>query len=158
MATDSGDIRKAFYLCKAAAEAVYAELDTNPLSSISKSNGPWVKIGDVQRASREMFSTVLHKAVSHATRFEALLLVSLAHLKRDTAREKGGFVVDEILDRMRRLASSFAGLGACYSPPPCFEELLGMLNRFGEVCCCFKSFSFVCLCMCLISSFLCYSL
>jgi len=77
-----------------------------------------------------MFSTVIHRAVSHATRFEALLLVSLAHLKRDTGREKGGFDVGEILERMGRLASSLPA--GDYSPPPCFEELLGILNRFGE--------------------------
>jgi len=131
MAAESGDIRKAFHLCLAAAEAVYADIDSGKIELSSlPSSGEWVGIGNVQKASREMFSTVIHKAVFHATAYEALLLVTLACMNHDTSYGKVGFNVVEILERMRSLASSFGDEN--YSPVPSFAELLGILNRLGE--------------------------
>jgi len=91
-----------------------------------------ITISDVQKASREMFGTLLNKAVSNATTFEALLLVSLASIKKQsTALDDGGVFVQDVLIKMESLSR---GIGdEKYCPSPTLSELLGMLSRFGEV-------------------------
>jgi hypothetical protein len=91
-----------------------------------------ITIADIQKASREMFGTLLNKAVSNATDLEALLLVSLASLKRQsTALDDSGIFVNDVLVKMDSVSR---GLGDDkYLPPPSLSELLGMLSRFGEV-------------------------
>ncbi len=58
----SGDIRKALHLCKAAAEAVMKDVElgnrVDPKEGSTRS-GPIVRISDVQKASRESFSSIL---------------------------------------------------------------------------------------------------
>ena len=78
-----------------------------------------------------MFSTIIHKAVSFATAFEALLLVSVASLKRQSGRSDGGFYINDIMVKMEGVASAFGDKQ--YLPVPTFGELLGVLNRLGEV-------------------------
>ena len=134
MAAISGDIRKVFQLCKAAAENVYSELQNgsrNYPSSVLHQRGI-ITIKDIQKASREMFSTIIHKAVSSATAFEALLLVSIASLKRQSGRSEGGFVLRDILVKIEGVASAFGDEN--YLPIPTFGEMLGIVNRLGEVC------------------------
>ena len=89
-----------------------------------------VRIPDIQRAARDMFNSIINRAISTATSFEALLVVSVASLQKHTGREKGGFDVQEILTKMKGVAESLGDRQ--YLPPPTFSELLGILNRLGE--------------------------
>ena len=110
-------------MCKAAAEAVLSELQ------FGMRYNSVIKVCDIQKASREMFNSHITKAVACATSFEALVLVSLASLKKQTGREQGGFDVQEIMTKIE-------GVALCdnkYLPSPSFGELLGILNRLGEV-------------------------
>jgi hypothetical protein len=90
-----------------------------------------VVIDDIQKASRKMFNSAIHQGVSDATDMEALLFVSLASLKRQLARDRGGFDVKEVVTKMEGISSSFGD--DRYSPSPTCTELLRMLNRLGEV-------------------------
>ena len=78
----SGDIRKAFHMCKVAAETVFEEY-SNGKRQVGRSTRPIVRISDVQRGSRDMFTSIVLKAVSCSTDYEALLLISLGALKKD---------------------------------------------------------------------------
>lgn len=122
----SGDVRKALQICKSAAEAVLTELEFG-----TRDAGPVVRIRDVQRVSREWFSSVLSKAVSLSTPFEALLLVSLASLTRTSGREIGGFDITEVMTKVESVAAGSGDLQ--YMPPPTFGETVDILNRLGEV-------------------------
>lgn len=123
----SGDIRKAFQICRAAAELVLqnyeADKENQPI--------PTVRISDVQKASRESFNMAVVTAVSYSTSFQALLLVSLAALLRSTGREVGGFDIKDIMMKMEAIAG--ASGDHQYSPPPSFGETIRLLNRLGEV-------------------------
>ena len=130
----SGDIRKALHLCKAAAEAVMKDVEAgnrvDPKEGRTRS-GPIVRISDVQKASRESFSSILSTAVSFSTSFEALLLVSLASLTQSTGRHDGGFDINELITKMESISGGSGDVQ--YSPPPSFGETLEILNRLGEV-------------------------
>jgi Cdc6-like AAA superfamily ATPase len=103
----SGDIRRAFQICRAAAELVLQSYETDKENQAqSKSCFPKVRISDVQKASRESFNMALMTAVSFSTSFQAMLLVSLAALVRSTGREEGGFDIKDILVKMEALAGA----------------------------------------------------
>ncbi len=128
----SGDIRKAFQLCRSAAQLVTQRYEQKqekerklPLSH------PKIRIGDVQKASLESFNMAMVTAVSFSASYEALLLVSLAALCRATGREIGGFDIKDILTKMEALANA-AG-DSQYIPAPSFEETIRLLTRLGEV-------------------------
>ena len=127
----SGDIRKAFQICRAAAERVLNDSTGDDIPRDETRKPPVVRIIDVQRASKESFSTALLNAVSFSTSFQALALVSLASLCRTTGREFGGFDIKEIVVKMAALANSSGD--PQYSPPPSFGETIHLLNRLGEV-------------------------
>ena len=142
----SGDIRKAFQICKVSAETILSMMEEEVGSSQSGAMPPLrrsggassaltsaskiVRIPDIQRAARDMFNSIINRAISTATSFEALLIVSVASLQKHTGREKGGFDVQEILTKMKGVAESLGDRQ--YLPPPTFSELLGILNRLGE--------------------------
>ncbi len=90
-----------------------------------------IGVGDVQTAAREMFNSILHLAVSHATPYQALLFVSIAALQRNTGRETGGFTIDEVLMKMESMANSLGSRK--YIPCPQYHVILGMLCPLGEV-------------------------
>ena len=90
-----------------------------------------VRIPDVQRVSREASDSADAKAVAHSTPFEALLIVSLASLRRSTGRESKGFDVEEIMTKMEAIAGALGDRQ--YDPPPRLPETLFMLNRLAEV-------------------------
>ena len=90
-----------------------------------------IDIADIQTASRKMFNSSLSRGVADATSMEALFFVSLASLKRQLARERGGFDIKEVVQKMEGVASSFGDSN--YLPSPSCSELLRMLNRLGEV-------------------------
>jgi Cdc6-like AAA superfamily ATPase len=131
-ASVSGDIRKALHICKAAAEAVMQEVEAGTRVDPKRGRGrPIVRISDVQKASRESFSSVMSTAVASSTSLQALLLVSLASLTRTTGRNEGGFDINELMTKMEAVSGSSGD--PQYSPPPTFGETLEMLNRLGEV-------------------------
>ena len=126
----SGDIRKAFQVCRTAAENALLKLeDCNDDHSVS-STSAIIKMRDIQNATREMFNSRLLIALKNSTTFEALILVSLASLKRhaDTGR---GFLILEVLEKMEGLANTLGD--SKYLPVPTFGELVEMLNRLSEV-------------------------
>ncbi len=90
-----------------------------------------IGVADVQNAAREMFNSILHLAVSHSTSYQALLLVALAALQRNTGREIGGFTVEEVHTKMGSMANSFGSKK--YFPCPQYHMILGMLCPLGEV-------------------------
>jgi origin recognition complex subunit 1 len=127
-AAESGDIRKAFSLCKVAAEMVLGDIEMGKRNNTSLQ----ITIVDIQKASREMFGTLLYKAVTNATALEALLLVSLASLKKQSCTmNDSGFHVNDILVKMDGVSRAFGH--ETYLPSPTLSELLGMLSRLGEV-------------------------
>jgi origin recognition complex subunit 1 len=130
----SGDVRKAFHICRSAAEMVLNKhlqsIDKTSLPRQNEVGHPVVKIPDVQRVSREASDSCLSKAVAQATPFEALLLISLSSLSRSTGRERNGFDIEEVMTKMESVAGSFGD--EQYTPPPRFEETLFMLNRLAD--------------------------
>lgn len=127
----SGDIRKAFQICRGAAELLLRRIDADK-ENAPTGKYPTVRISDVQKASRESFDSALVTAVSFSTPFQALLLVSLASLCRTTGREVGGFDITDIMMKMEALSGSFGD--PQYAPPPAFGETIQLLNRLAEVC------------------------
>jgi origin recognition complex subunit 1 len=126
----SGDIRKAFQICRAAAELVLQkwESESEP-QDLKKITFPTVRISDVQKASRESFNVGLSIATSFLRPFQALLLISLASLYRTTGRETGFDIVD-IMTKMEAIAGSSGD--PQYNPPPSFGETIHLLNSLGE--------------------------
>ena len=122
----SGDIRKAFHICRAAAEMIMHDVTSG---SIERSK-PIVLIKDVLKVSRESFNSAMSRAVGLCTPFEALFLVALASLSKSTGRELGGFDVEEIMTKMDAMANSVGD--PMYSPAPTLSETLGILTRLGE--------------------------
>ena len=124
----SGDIRKAFQICRGAAELLLRRYDETGQEN-SQNSENIVKIGDAQKASRESFDSVLVAAVSLSSSFQALLLVALAALCRSTGRTR--FDIADIMTKMEALS------GSCgdpqYSPPPAFGETLRLLSSLQEV-------------------------
>ena len=128
----SGDIRKAFQICRAAAEAVLRNFEENKENYIGGDAAhPKVRIRDVQRASQETFNTSLITAISFSTSFQALLMVTLAALSRSTGRTVGGFDIKDVLVKMEAIAG--ASGDPQYSPPPSLGETIHLLNRLAEV-------------------------
>lgn len=125
----SGDIRKAFQICRGAAELLLQR--GQEAGSEAQSSHPKVRVSDVQKASRESFDSALVTAVSFSTPFQALLLVSLASLCRSTGREVGGFDMTDILTKMEGLSGSSGD--PQYAPPPTMGETIQLLNRLAEV-------------------------
>jgi origin recognition complex subunit 1 len=120
----SGDIRKAFHICRSAAEML---LNGGNDPSQQK---PMVRIKDVLKVSRESFNSAQSRSVALCTPFEVLLLVSLASLSKTTGREFGRFDVEEILTKMESMAN--ASGNPMYLPAPTLSETLGILSRLGE--------------------------
>jgi hypothetical protein len=90
-----------------------------------------VNTADIQKASRKMFHSTVQQGIADATNMEALLFISLASLKRQLARERGGFDIKEVVTKMEGIASAFGDRK--YIPSPTCSELLRMLDRLGEV-------------------------
>jgi hypothetical protein len=89
-----------------------------------------VRISDVQKASLETFNISTTTAISFSSSFQALLLVSIASLKRTTGRE-GSFDIKDIMMKMEAVAGS--AVDPQYSPPPSFGETIELLNSLAEV-------------------------
>ena len=122
----SGDIRKAFQICRGAAEALLRKATQQ---TDKESKRPTIGIIDVQKASRETFDAALVTAVSFSSAFQALMLVSLASLCRTTGRD--GFDMDHVMAKMEALSGSVGD--PQYAPPPAFGETIGLLNHLAEM-------------------------
>eukprot|EP00980_Cylindrotheca_fusiformis_P003743 scaffold831_cov109-Cylindrotheca_fusiformis.AAC.5 len=125
----SGDIRKAFQICRAAAQLVARNWEGNKENQVLQSGYPTVRIGDVQKASLETFNISTTNAISFCSSFQALLLVSVASLRRTTGRE-GSFDIKDIIMKMEAVAG--ASGDPQYSPPPSFGETIQLLNSLAE--------------------------
>ena len=131
----SGDIRKAFQICRSATENVLATANDDQNWVDTRR----VKVRDVQKASRESFNMALVMAVSFSTPFQALVLITLANLCLATGRELGGFDLKDITTKMDAIAS--ASGDDQYLPVPSFGETLRLLNDLGEVSYCWHKSS-----------------
>ena len=129
MAANSGDIRKAFHLCTTAAEMVYAELDSGKRLVPANLDGI-VSVPYIQRASREASSQIVLQAVMHSTPYEALLLVSLASLKKRGMRSIVS--LEGLSTKMMSVAKALGD--PQYLPSLSKDDLLGLLERMVEVC------------------------
>ncbi len=128
----TGDIRKAFQLCRVAAESVIADIQLGKRSVTEEGKGgAVVRIPDIQRAARDLLDSPLLKAVATCTSFEALVLVSLAALRWSSGRDDGRCRVQDLHVKMRGVADSVGN--PQYLPVPTLDELFEMLNRMGEV-------------------------
>ncbi|GAX19621.1 origin recognition complex subunit 1 [Fistulifera solaris] len=118
----SGDIRKAFHICQTAAEIV--------LDREEKSTGnPVVMVKDVVAAVQKTTSSAEFKGIVQCAPFEALLLISLAVLRKNTGIKSKGFDLEEIITKMEHLAKSSGD--EMYLPPPNLKETLGLVNRLS---------------------------
>lgn len=122
----SGDIRKAFQICRSAAEMILNEAN-NPSELLAS---PMVRIKDVLKVSRESTNAAQPRSVGMCTSFDVLFLVALAALSKTTGREYGGFDIEEITTKMESMANA-AG-DPMYLPPPTLTETLGMLPRLRD--------------------------
>jgi Cdc6-like AAA superfamily ATPase len=121
----SGDVRKAFYICRSAAEMILNDSDR-----ASSESNPIVRIKDVLKVSRDSYNSARAKSVALCTPFEALVLISLAALSRTTGREFGGFDVEEIMTKMESIAN--ASGDPMYLPPPNLPETLDIYDRLHQ--------------------------
>lgn len=125
-ASVSGDIRKAFYICRRAAEMVLERSKREP----ENTDPPVVRIKDVFDSCRESQNSAESRFVAQCTTYEVLLMVALGALRKSTGRESGGFDVEEILAKMKSMANTFESEE--YRPAPSLPETLGMLTRLSE--------------------------
>ncbi len=138
----TGDIRKAFQLCRVAAESVIADIQLGKRSAAEEGKGgAVVRIPDIQKAARDLLDSPLLKAVATCTSFEALVLVSLAALRWSSGRDDGRCRVQDLHVKMRGVADSVGN--PQYLPVPTLDELFEMLNRMGEVSLCGRILFFV---------------
>jgi origin recognition complex subunit 1 len=127
-AATTGDIRKAFFIFRVAAETILTEAETSDPQDLPRVRQ--VGINDVVQVSRDAFNSAQCKGVALLAPYEALLLVSLGCLCKWTGREHGGFDLDEILTKMKALANALGD--PRYQPPPTLGEALEIVTRLGE--------------------------
>lgn len=130
----SGDIRRAFQICRTAAEHVVRENSSTTATTGARDQedeaDPIVTIRDAVKVSRESFNSAKSQAITRCSSFESLLLVTLASLSKSTGREFGGFDMEEILVKMEALAN---GLGDTrYIPAPTLGEAMQVVCRLAE--------------------------
>lgn len=125
----SGDIRKAFRICRAAAEMILANIE-NSDGDGNQGTMPRVRIKDVLQVSRDSFNSAQTKGVALCSPYEALFLVALASLSKWTGRERGGFDVEEIMTKMHAMANALGDRR--FLPPPSLDESLQLVARLGE--------------------------
>ena len=124
----SGDIRKAFQICRSAAEMIL--LESEGTIDCPKNENPIVRIKDVLKVSRESTNAAQPKSVGLCAPFQVLFLIALSALSRTTGREYGGFDVEEITAKMRSMADSLGD--PMYLPPPTLPETLCMLPHLYD--------------------------
>jgi len=129
----SGDIRKAFKICRAAAELVLNKIektDTAHAPSTHSDGPPIVMVPNVSEVIRASANSAQSRRISLCSPFEVLILVALASLTKCTGRERGGFDVEEIVTKMEGMA--YATGDEQYLPPMSLCESLDVLVRLHE--------------------------
>ncbi len=116
-------------MCKVAAETVFEEYSSGK-RELAKGSRPMVRISDVQKGSRDMFTSIVLKAVSCSTDYEALLLIALGAMKR--GQDDRSFQVKEILTKIESIANA-SGEPRYMDARLSFSDVLGMVNRLGDV-------------------------
>eukprot|EP00804_Cyclotella_cryptica_P014250 CCRYP_005654-RA/>CCRYP_005654-RA protein AED:0.12 eAED:0.12 QI:84/1/1/1/0.8/0.66/6/2772/1335 len=128
-ANKSGDIRKAFHICKVAAENVYEAVTTGrrPLEEGAR---PLVRTDDVSKASRDMFHNTVYKAIACSTNYQALLLIAIGALMK-AGRGDGKFTVQEIRTKIESISD--ASGERRYDARLSWSDLIYMMSRLGDV-------------------------
>jgi origin recognition complex subunit 1 len=125
-AAQSGDLRRAFHICREAAENVLMEVQ----DSAGDKRKPIVQIKDILKVSRQSFHSARSKALACCSHFEVLLVVALASLMKGTGREQGGFDIEEVIMKMEAMASSTGDNR--YMPAPGLAETLTIICRLSQ--------------------------
>jgi len=125
----SGDIRKAFRICRTAAETILRDSIRADKNSTSEKMSV-VKIKDVLRSCSDSANTAHSRNISFCTPFEALFLIALASLSKASGREHGEFDIDQIVTKMESMSNSTGQ--AIYSPPPSHFEALEILSLLAD--------------------------
>ena len=133
-------------MCKVAAETVFEEYSTGK-RQLDQDSRPMVRISDVQKGSRDMFTSIVLRAVSCSTDYEALLLISLGSLKR--GQDDRSFQVKDILTKIESIANAY-GERRYMEGRLSLADVLGIVNRLGDVRTNANIFSF-CVCNCIFS-------
>lgn len=115
-------------MCKGAAETVFEDYNSGK-RQLAEGSRPIVRISDVQKGSRDMFTSIILKAVSCSTDYEALLLISLGALKR--GREDGSFTVKDILTKIESISNA-SGEPRYMNARLSFADCLGIVNRISD--------------------------
>jgi hypothetical protein len=87
---------------------------------------------DVNKASSQMFNSPMHFAVKTAAVLEALLLISVASLRKSCGRESGEFDLESILTKMHSVANAFGDKLYLHPWLLGFRDLCDMLPRLAE--------------------------
>lgn len=126
----SGDIRKAFQMCKVAAQNALDDYASGR-RRIAGGSHPKVKISDVQRGSRDMYTSIIHTAISCSSSYEALVLIAIGALKK----AKVGIVSLDVREMLTKIESIANGSGEerYLSARLSLSDLLGILSRLGDV-------------------------
>ena len=124
------DVRRAFLVCRVAAEKVLDGLEVDVVGGAEKRPVASVTVRDVVEAVKMLKESPQLKCLARCTDAEALVVVSLASLLVSTGREEGGVGVTELRQKMAAVA---AGLGRKeYLPVPPFPALIDLLNRMND--------------------------
>ena len=116
-------------MCKVAAETVFEEYSSGK-RLLDQDSRPMVRISDVQKGSRDMFTSIVLRAVSCSTDYEALLLISLGSLKR--GQDDRSFQVKDILTKIESIANA-SGERRYMDARLSLADVLGIVNRLGDV-------------------------
>lgn len=123
----SGDIRKAFNICREAADLVMTDTQKHDSHEDMR---PVVHIKDVLKVSRESSNTAHSRTAKCSSPYEVLVMIALASLSKTTGREFGGFDTVEITVKVESIANT-AG-DPIYCPPPDTMEILTILSKLEE--------------------------
>jgi len=130
----SGDIRKAFQVCRIAIENYLLQ---NPKANLSLYLSectlklPLIKMRDIQQATRDMFDSRFVSALKRCTPYEALVFVSLGALKRQYGNVRDVVSMEDLLIKMESIVN---GLGDDrFLPLMNLSDLMELLNRLSEV-------------------------
>ena len=88
-----------------------------------------VTINDIRDAAKSMDGSMLSRAVSTCTPFEALAIVSLSSIRQQTGRQNCS--ISELVVKMRGVASKSGE--DIYQPSPTFGETIELLTRMSEI-------------------------
>ena len=116
-------------MCKVAAETVYEDYTSGKRKLKEGSTRPIVRISDVQKGSRDMFTSIVLQAISCSTDYEALFLIGLGALKR--VNEDGIFQVKDLLTKIESIANA-SGEPRYMNARLSFADVLGMVNRLCD--------------------------